>query len=109
MFGKKKKDRMLKESAELHFIRREASRVKVLIGRYFDGALDTKIEKVYDELHASPTKSHVTALGTENLITGQISELERALRDGRREDAEKCISELISLIAERNELVKNSY
>lgn len=109
MFGKKKKDQALRESAELHFIRREASRVKVLVGRYFDGALDARLERVYDEIHASPTKSHVSALGTENLITGRISELGRALEEGRREDAEKLIAELLSLIVERNELVKNSY
>ena len=105
----KKKDKALKESAELHFIRRESSRVKVLMGRYLNGKLDREIEQVYDELHASPTQSHVTALGTENLITGKISELERALTEEREEDAKKTLAELLRLIAERNEAVKNSY
>ena len=98
-----------RRTAEIAYIRNYASRIKMMIGRYADGKLDAKLEKVYDELYTSPARSIPQVADVESDIARKIGELESAARAGQVEEAEQMIRDLLYLIEDRNRILKNHY
>lgn len=98
-----------RQAGEVFYIRNHASKVKMLMGRHIGGQLDRELEKVYDELYTSPTRSCPGAAHVEANIAVKVNELEKAMRMEEVQQAENIMYELLGLIAERNRIIKINY
>lgn len=94
---------------EIFYIKDQASRLKMLLERTSDKELSKRLEAVYDNLHAAPTKSSPAVSAIEASIVAKIDDIEASLRDARNEDVPKLLEDLQYLIDDRSRILKNSY
>lgn len=87
---------------EVAYIKQAAARVKPLVGSLSSKMANKKIEKAYDLLHSSPTKSFSSVKPLEESIFNKIEELEDSVKSGDEADALTKAEELIALTEERN-------
>lgn len=95
-------DNVAKHEAEVAYIKNIATELKALIGKSSDKKADKEIEKAYDVVHASPTKSSVAVQEIEKRIYCVVSELRDAVK---HDDAAQIIviaQEIVELTEERN-------
>lgn len=95
-------DNVAKHEAEVAYIKNIATELKALIGKSSDKKADKEIEKAYDVVHASPTKSSTAAQEIEKRIYCVVSELREAVK---HDDATQVIviaQEIVELTEERN-------
>ena len=91
---------------EVAYIKNAASRVKMLMGKASDKKANKEIERAYDLLHSSPSKSNNAVAPLESAILRTIYELESAV-SSKDEDAIFSKSrEIISLAETRNDELK---
>ena len=91
---------------EVAYIKNAASRVKMLMGKASDKKANKEIERAYDLLHSSPSKSNNAVAPLESAILRAIYELESAV-SSKDEDAIFSKSrEIISLAETRNDELK---
>ena len=98
-----------RRSQETFFIKNQASKLKMLIGRTDDKELNQLLEAVADNMHASPSKSGGAALSIETGIAMKVCDIELAVTDGRADDAKKMLRELLYLIDERKRILSIHY
>ena len=92
--------------AEVSYIKEATSKVKLLIGKVNDKKINKEIEKVYDALKSSPTKSsHTVKYIEENIIT-KIEEFEIIITSQNLDKIQTLSTELCELVKERNEKLK---
>lgn len=96
-----------RQQDEIYYIRNQASRIKLLMGRHMGGKLDRKLEKVYDNLFACPTHSNANTEELESEISRRIGELERAMREERAEDAVALMDDILLMLENMNRIVRN--
>ena len=101
-------DSIERHEQEVAYIKEAASRVKPLIGKLSDKKADREIEKLYDLLHSSPSKSCVSAQSIEISVINKITELEFAVSSGDENKIANILSEIYSLVEERNRIVRLS-
>ena len=98
-----------RQSREVFFIKNQASKIKMLIGRVSDGELNKLLETASDNMHASPSRSNENAAMVEASINMKVCEIEMAINEGRVDDAKKSCRELGYLIEERKRILSISY
>ena len=98
-----------RQRAEVFYIRNQASRVQMLIGKLSDSTANRKIEQAYDNLHASPTRSSAQAASVEREIAMKVGDLEHAVRENEIENATKLATELSYLVEERTRILQIGY
>lgn len=99
-------DSVERHEAEVAYIKDAASKVKLLIGKMSDKKANKEIEKVYDALHSSPTKSDSAVRDIEISIKSKIEELENAVSDQNPQKVKTDASAIISLVQERNQKLR---
>lgn len=87
---------------EVAYIKRVSSRVKMLVGKSTDRNANKEMERVYDLLHSSPSKSSMTVKNEEAEIVDKIANLEGAVASNSASDIIAISNEIISLVEERN-------
>lgn len=87
---------------EVAFIKNAASRVKLLEGKSTDRRANKEIEKAYDLLHSSPTRTVATVRSLEEQINDKISELEYAVASNNAEAIIRAADEIAAITEERN-------
>ena len=93
---------------EIAYIKEAASRVKILKDKLPSKKANREIEKLYDLLHSSPSKSSPSVQTLEMDIISKIAELEAAV-SSQDEDRAKALSlDAYSLVELRNRKVKRS-
>ena len=97
-----------RQQAEVLFIREQATRVKLLIGRCMGGKLDKRLERLYDTLFSFPTRSSNNVKSLENSLALKIQALEKAVLEERVEDAELLIDEALLLLENIRSIIKNN-
>lgn len=95
-------DAVEKKEVEVAYIKNAASRVKALMGKISDKKADKAIEKAYDLLHSSPTKSSAAVHAIETQIINKVSQLEEAVSSSNVASVVALSGEIISLVEERN-------
>ena len=95
-----------RQQEEVFFLKSQASRVKLLMGRMSDRQADRSVERVYDLLNSSPTRSVAEAFATEAEITDCISALESAVARDSSSDVIGLCNEIVNLTNERNQTLK---
>ena len=101
-------DSVEKHEDEVAYIKTAASRVKALVGKAKDKKANKEIERAYDLLHSSPTKSALTARYLESAVMSQISDLEDAVQSGETDLIIATAGEIISTMEERNRKLRLS-
>ena len=101
-------DSIERHEDEVQYIKSATSSIKALIGRGGSKKADKEIEKAYDLLHSSPTKSSGLVKNLEMQIVDKISELESAVSAHNEAQIITCASEIIALGEERNRKLRLS-
>lgn len=101
-------DSVEKHEDEVAYIKTAASRVKALVGKSKGKKANKEIEKAFDLLHSSPTKSISTVRYLESAVMNQISDLEDAVQSGETDLIIVTAGEIISTIEERNRKLRLS-
>lgn len=101
-------DNIERHEDEVAYIKTAASRVKALIGKPKDKKANKEIERAYDLLHSSPTKSTSTVRYLESAVMNQISDLEEAVQAGETDLIIATAGEIISTMEERNRKLRLS-
>ena len=92
---------------EVAYIKRVSSRVKMLVGKSTDRNANKEVERVYDLLHSSPSKSSITVKNEEAEIADKIANLEGAVASNSTSDIIAISNEIVSLVEERNRIMYN--
>ena len=95
-------DSVERHEQEVAYVKDAASRVKLLIGKLPDKKSNREIEKLYDLLHSSPSKSNSTVHNLEVTIVNLIEELESAISYENKDEAVKLAAEITKTVEERN-------
>lgn len=101
-------DSVEKHEDEVAYIKNASSRVKMLVGKATNKKANKEIEKAYDLLHSSPSKSTSVVKVLEQQITNKVTELEDTVT---ADDATMIITvagEIVALTEERNRKLRIS-
>lgn len=101
-------DSVEKHEDEVAYIKNAASRIKMLIGKTSDKKANKEIEKAYDLLHSSPSRSVATVKLLEEEIENKVSELEDVVASNNTTAIINVSGEIISLTEERNRKIRIS-
>lgn len=101
-------DSVERHEDEVAYIKTAASRVKALVGKATDKKANKEIERVYDLIHSSPTKSISAVRYLESSVMSQISDLEDAVQAGETDLIIATADEIISTMEERNRKLRLS-
>lgn len=101
-------DSVERHEDEVAYIKTAASRVKALVGKATDRKANKEIERAYDLLHSSPTKSTSAVRYLESSVMSQISDLEDAVQAGEIDLIIATAGEIISTMEERNRKLRLS-
>lgn len=101
-------DSVERREEEVSYIKTAASRVKALIGKLDNKKANKEVEKVYDLLHSSPTKTISSAHSLEMEIKNKISELEGVVAAKDNDAVITLAGELLQTIEERNRKIRLS-
>ena len=101
-------DRILHREVEIAFVKDASTRVQSLIGLSSATKVNKALERLYDLIHSSPSKSNESAKQLEGEITRMIYDLESAMQSGTLEEGEidLKIKKLYSAVEERNRKVR---
>ena len=106
--NEKTADSIERHEEEVAYIKTASTRVKALMGRANDKKAHKEIEKAYDTLHASPTKTIATVRSIEANVMNKVAELEGAVS---RQDPAAIITaagEIVALMEDRNRKIRLS-
>ena len=96
-----------RQEEEVRYIKNSAARVKLLMGCTKDKKAEKSVEKVFDALNSSSTKTTEELFPLETAISDQISYLESAVKLGDSANVIKISSSIVALVDERNVKLKN--
>lgn len=91
---------------EVAYIKNAASRVKILIGKASDKKANKEIERAYDLLHSSPSRSAATVKLLEEEIKNKVTDLEDAVAANETAAIITIAGEIVAKTEERNRKLK---
>lgn len=95
-------DNIERNEYEVAYIKNAASKVKSYMGKSNNRNVNREIEKLYDLLHSSPTKSNVTVRSLEIEISNKIATFEDIMLSSNQENIITLCGEITLLVEERN-------
>ncbi len=95
-------DSLERHEDEVAFIKTASSRVKPLLGKARDKKADKAMEKAYDLIHSSPSRSSPAVHALESAVMSRISDLADAVQAGNVDLVIATAGEIISAMEERN-------
>lgn len=101
-------DSIERHEDEVAYIKQSAARVKPLIGKMSNKKANKEIEKLYDLLHSSPTRSSSTVRSLELSIIDKIGELEDSISSENEDEVVAKVGNIISLVEDRNRKIRLS-
>lgn len=99
-------DKVERHEEEVAYIKNAASRVKMLMGKASDKKANKAIEKAYDLLHSSPSRSTATVKLLEEEIKNKVTSLEEAVATNETAAIITITGEIIASTEERNRKIK---
>lgn len=91
---------------EVAYIKNAASRVKILMGKANDKKANKEIERAYDLLHSSPSRSAATVKLLEDEIKNKVTDLEDAVAANETAAIITIAGEIVAKTEERNRKLK---
>lgn len=101
-------DSVERHENEVAFIKTVSSRVKSLNNCVSDKKAKKEIERAYDAIHSSPTKSIDSVRSIETQIQNLVSDLENAVSSNNVQDIISLSVEIVKFIDERNRKLRTS-
>lgn len=101
-------DNIKRHEDEVAYIKNASSRVKLLVGKTSDKKANKELEKTYDLLRSSPTKSIATVKLLEEEINNKVFELEDAVSSNNIDQTITVASVIASMVEERNRKIQLS-
>ena len=101
-------DSVERHEEEVAYIKNAASRVKALVGKAKDKKANKEIEKAYDTLHSSPSKTVATVRSIESNVMNKVAELESAVSNQEAATIITTAGEIVALMEERNRKIRLS-
>ncbi len=95
-------DAVERKEEEVAYIKTASARVKALMEKVTDKKAGKAVEKAYDTLHASPTKTNASLKPLEIHIFNKVGELEEAVSAGEAQKIIAVAQEITSLVEDRN-------
>ena len=95
-------DNIERHEDEVAYIKDAASRIKLLLGKASDKKANKEIEKAYDLLHSSPSRSVATAKYLEEQIKNKVTDLENAVETNETATIITIAGEIVEKTEERN-------
>ena len=95
-----------KRQIQIAYVKDVSAKLKSLLDKTSDKETKRKVEQVYDAIYSSPVKSHPSLAQMEKNIIQSVSELEHAVTKGYKDNIISVANSLLSLINERNQLLK---
>ncbi len=95
-----------REETENDFIKTSASRVKLLMGKLGEKGCDKALERLYDLIHSSPSRSISSVKQLEQQCKDLISQLETAVNNKEKESVVDIAGRVEELFKERNQILK---
>lgn len=95
-----------REERENDFIKTSALRVKPLIGKLNEKGCDKALERLYDLIHSSPSRSSASVKQLEQQCSELISQLETAVKNKEKENAVDIAGRAEEAFEERNRVLK---
>ena len=99
-------DSLIKHETEVSYIKEISSRVYALTDQMPDKEANRTIERTYDLLRTSPTKSDQTVQSLEQHILTLIQQLENAVHNHNREQVIEISAKIKTTVEERNRKLK---
>jgi hypothetical protein len=100
-------DAEIKHQQEVSYIKSATSEVSALLSLVNDKAAKKKVERAFDELNSSPTKSRSEIAALESNILVALGQLKSAVNGGNGEAISQAADELFAVVAERNRKLKD--
>ncbi len=94
-----------KRALEVSFIKTASSKAKILMDFVEDLNIKKKLEKIYDLIHTSPSKSYSSVKEYENNVITLLNELNGFLQENNYNEANKIIAKIQFNMEERNRIV----
>jgi len=91
-----------KRAVEIAYVKTASIKLKGMLDRVEDPEAAKKVEKVYDTVYSSPTKSDPSLEQQENFILQSIGQLEMAVIAGNAEHISSLADSLLISVNERN-------
>ncbi|MCD8189621.1 MAG: hypothetical protein LUD78_05280 [Clostridiales bacterium] len=88
--------------AERLYVEESSAKMLALMGRVRDKKLNKRMERAYDVLHGSQTKSNARAKEYEQTVMALLTALEQSIRRDNLDAAAEVVDELIATAEERN-------
>ena len=101
-------DSIERHEDEVSYIKNAASRIKLLMGKASDKKANKEIEKAYDLLHSSPSRSMATVKLLEEEIKNKVADLEDAVAANETAAIITIAGEIIAKTDERNRKLRLS-
>ena len=98
-------DNEQRRAVEISFIKTASSKAKFLMNSTSDVALKNKLEKVYDLIHSSPSRSYPSVKELENNVMMMLGELGMVLEENNVDEANKLVRKIQYTMEERNRTV----
>ena len=95
-----------RRQVELAYVKESSMRLKTIMEMAGDKELSKKIEKAYDLVHSSQTRSDIAVRDIELRVMSLISELGNAVSVGNVGEADRIIGQIIFNASERNTRLK---
>jgi hypothetical protein len=100
-------DAEYKRQNEIDYVKRASAQIKGFFDQIQDKEAKRKVERVYDTLCSSPTKSPPDLEQLENNMLQTINELEDAISAGNKDDIISLANTLLSSVIKRNTRLKS--
>ncbi len=101
-------DSVERHEEEVAYIKTASSRVKALVGKANDKKANKEIEKAYDTLHSSPSKTIATVRSIEANVMNKVAELEGVVSEQDTAAIITVSGEIVALMEERNRKLRLS-
>lgn len=101
-------DSLERHEDEVAYIKDAASRIKLLMGKASDKKANKEIEKAYDLLHSSPSRSVATVKSLEQQIKNKVNDLADVVSANDTAAIITISGEIINLTEERNRKIRIS-
>ena len=97
-----------KRQNQISFVKDTSAKVKSMLENISDKETKKAVERVYDAIYSSPVKSCPNVEQIEKQIIQSVNNLESEVKSDNKEAIISVAKSLLSLITERNNLLKSS-
>ena len=102
-------DSLERRETELPYIKESSAKLHAILQQIPDRAVAKKVERIYDLIHSSPSKSNANVHSLEQQVINEIEQLKNLVAQKETEQIISIADKIYQLADERNRQLKISY